>query len=373
MKILDIAERFVFESRPAKFIAVVLVVSLIKTGIWAIPNLDASQLLAQDPFHNPFSDPGAQYLFWNWLGPFIAWLIHATSTTKFFVLHLAFSCLFTLLFIRTSFSRLDDRSARIALLIFAALPVSMTAYYWVSYDSLTLLLMMCALALPNSRVLVAVIGAGLGMQHFEQSIVGSMAVFGAMIVGMVCRDEKTYTLKWLLSLIAGIVIGKLALMGIVRHWAIEVNSGRAFWLEKNLSMTLHQFLYHPFITVFSALGVAWLIAFKQLDIGKKAIPMLLGLGGLLLLLPISGDQTRVFAVSSFFLLTVYWLLNPRFLSLIDGRTAAVLFVAWLVVPWVWVWGAVPRASAFPMDVVYLLHHAFGWFTMEYDMRSWPFY
>ncbi|MBY4870407.1 hypothetical protein K6W76_28545 [Burkholderia anthina] len=373
MKILNIAERFVFESRPSRLIAVVLAVSLMKTGVWAIPNLGASQLLAQDPFHNPFSDPGAQYLFWNWLGPFIAWLLHATSTESFFILHLAFSCAFTLIFIWTLFSRLDGRSARIALLIFAALPVSTTAYYWVSYDSLTLLLMTCALALPNGRVIVVLIGAALGMQHFEQSIVGSMAVFGAMVVGMIYRDEKAYTWQWLLSLIAGIVIGKLILMGIVRHWGIEVNSGRTFWLEKNLSMTLHQFLYHPFVTVFSALGTAWLIAFKQFDAGRKAVPMLLGLGALLLLLPISGDQTRVFAVSSFFLLSVYWLLNSSFLGSIDDRTAAVLFVAWLVVPWAWVWGAVPRASAFPMDVVYVLHHAFGWFTMKYDMLNWPFY
>ncbi|MCA8336437.1 hypothetical protein [Burkholderia multivorans] len=373
MKILNIAERFVFESRAWKFIAVILVVSLMKTGIWAIPNIVASQMLAQDPFRNPFSDPGAQYLFWNWLGPFIAWLLHATSTTRFFVLHLAFSCAFTLLFIWTSFSRLDSRSARIAVLIFAALPVSMTAYYWVSYDSLTLLLMMCALAMPSGRIMTAAVGIGLGMQHFEQSFVGSMVVLGAMVVGTVYRAEKEYSWKWLFCLIAGIIVGKLVLTGIVRHWGIEVNSGRVFWLKKNLLMTLHQFLYHPFVTVFSALGTAWLVAFKQIDAGRKSIPIFLGLAALLLLLPISGDQTRVFAVSSFFLLSIYWLLNPHFLCLIDNRTAAALFLAWLVVPWAWVWGAVPRASAFPMDFVYVLHHAFGWFTLQPDMLSWPFY
>jgi hypothetical protein len=371
--ILGRTERFIFQSPPWKLIAVVLMATLVKTGIWAIPNLGASLLLAQDPFRQPFDSPDAQYLFWNWLGPFVAHVLHATSLVRFFVLHLAFTCTFTALFIATVFSRLDDRSARISLLIFAALPVSATAYYWVSYDSLTLLLMMAALAMPNGRVLVALVGAGLGMQHFEQSIVGSGAILGAMILAPAFGSSRPRSWGWLLSLIAGIVAGKLTLIWITHHWHIEVNSGRVFWLQKNISMALHQFLYHPFVTVFSALGAGWLIAFRQYEIGRKAVPMLVALAALLLLLMISGDQTRVFAVSSFFLLGAYWLLNPEFLEQIDNRTASVLFLAWVMVPWAWVWGAVPRASAFPMDVVYMLHNVFGWFSMGYDLLNWPFY
>jgi hypothetical protein len=138
-------------------------------------------------------------------------------------------------------------------------------------------------------------------------------------------------------------------------------------------MTLRQFFYHPFVTVFSAFGVAWLVVFKQFDDGRKAIPILVVLGGLMFLLPISGDQTRVFAVSSFLLVGVYWLLNPTFIRSVDNKTVSALFLAWLVVPWAWVWGAVPRASALPMNVTYLLHATFGWLSIPADTIMWPFY
>lgn len=257
MKILSVAERFIFETPAWKFVAIVLATTLMKSGIWEIPNLGALQVLAMDPFKNPFQIPEQQYLFWNWLGSFIAHEIHATSPRRFFLLHLAFSMAFTALFVKTVFSRFDGRTARVALLIFVALPVSATAYYWVSYDSLTLMLMMAALAMPRSRFVVALVGVGLGMQHFEQSMVGATAIFGAMVLGHMFDGERPYSWHWLLGLVVGIVAGKLVLMGIIRHWNIQIEGGRVFWLKQYLPMTLNQFSYHPFVTIFSAFGVAW--------------------------------------------------------------------------------------------------------------------
>lgn len=91
----------------------------------------------------------------------------------FFIFHLGFSIAFTALFIKLVFSRLPERSTRIALILFALLLVSATTYFWVGSDSLTLLLLLLllllALSFPHSILMTLAIGIMLGMQHFEQA------------------------------------------------------------------------------------------------------------------------------------------------------------------------------------------------------------
>ena len=137
MKILEITERFIFQSPARNLIIAIGIAMLFKVGIWFMPNLDMQQEIATNPFIDPFQEAGAQYIYWNWLGPFLAWLIGANKTWTFFLFYFAFSLAFTLLFVWVIFRRLPDRSARISLVLFAALPVSATAYFWVGMDSLT--------------------------------------------------------------------------------------------------------------------------------------------------------------------------------------------------------------------------------------------
>jgi hypothetical protein len=141
---LNRIEKFIFETELWKLILVISFLTVVKTGVWHTPSLNASLEIAQNPFINPFSDPNAHFLFWSWLGPFLAWLVGATSKWQFFALHLLFSLAFTFLFTKMVFSRFSDAVARSSLIIFSALPVSATAYFWVSTDSITLFLMVLA-------------------------------------------------------------------------------------------------------------------------------------------------------------------------------------------------------------------------------------
>jgi hypothetical protein len=50
MKVVRFIERVVFESQTWKFILLILAITLIRTGIWQIPNLELSLQIAQDPF-----------------------------------------------------------------------------------------------------------------------------------------------------------------------------------------------------------------------------------------------------------------------------------------------------------------------------------
>lgn len=404
MKLLSWLEHCIFHAAAWRLVTLILLVTLFKTGIWYIPNLEMSLALALNPFANPFADPNAHYLAWNWLSPFIAWLLGIKAFWAFFLLHLGFAVTFTALFIHLAFARLPEREARVALILFALLPVSATAYFWAGPDALTLLLLLLAVGgiLPSPPftkggtgnqhllgspfakgglrgIFFLFIGILLGMQHFEQAL---FAAGGLLFAQILCRSLPSKrsspaglaapTIKFPLTLLVGIAIGKLALTGIFGHFDMQVNSGRAFWLQEHLALLLETFFFHLHHILWTVLGLGWLVALKYADQGRQALPFFLALAGLLLLLLVSADQTRVLAIITFPLLAVYWLFNRPFLASFTNQQVAWLLLLWLLIPWGWVWIGEPRTSALPFDIAWLLHSVFGWFEIPENPAMWPF-
>jgi hypothetical protein len=373
MDLIEKLERFIYESPAWKLLLAVFVLCLVKTGIWHMPSQVTSLHIVRDPFVNPFGAyPEAHYLVWNWLGPFLAWLVGASSINKLFALHLAFSAAFTSLFVRAAFTHLPQEASRTAVILFAVLPVSTTAYFWVGTDSLTLLLMMVALAFPGVAVVTFLCGLLLGMQHFEQGIFAAAALLFPVFASRRQGYELAYSVKFSLLLFLGAVAGKLALAVLFRHYGIEVNSGRAYYLREHFQSLVSAFFVHLPYILWSVLGTGWLVALRFADWGWRAVPFFLGLAGLCALLPVVADQTRVMAVVSFPLVSAYWLLNRDFLGKLGRREVAFIFAIWVILPFSWVWEGVPRWSVFPYDVAYVLHQAFGWFAVPEDAMLWPF-
>lgn len=373
MKILTFTERLIYKYPVWKLASLIFIVVLFKTGIWYIPNLGASQLIARNPFVYSFQDPNADYLYWSWLGPFLAWFAAATSDLSFFIFHLLFSLGFTVLFVTVAFAKLPDREARTSLVLFSVLPVSATSYFWVGYDSITLFLMMLALATPRVLPVVLFSGIALGMQHFEQAFFGAAGVLFALILSNRNKDEMEYPIKWALALIIGVIIGKIVLFAVFKHFSVSVNPGRIYWMRQHLRPLLYEFFFHFHYIVWSVLGLGWIIAIKYLDDGKRSAPFFISLGAQLVLLSVSADQTRVLAIVSFFLVSVYWLLSHNFLTQISNQLASLIFLIWLVSPWSWVWGGLPKWSVFPYDVAYITHGLFGWFDVPPNPALWPFW
>lgn len=372
-KLFHPVEQFIFQSPTWKFVSILLAVAAVKTGVWYIPNLWEMRAIAQNPFVNPFlGEPNLHYIVWSWLGPFLAWLVHARGKGSFFLFHLAFSVGFTLLFVRLVLARLSPRNARVSLVLFSLLPVSATAYFWVGPDSITLFLMLVALSFPRHPLVSLVAGVGLGMQHFEQSVLGTLGLLVATAWSGRRGETLAYPLKSCTFLLAGTIAGRLGLSAIFSHWAIEVNSGRVYFLRHHLGIILGQFFLHFQAIVWSLFGIGWLAVLRYWALGRRAIPFLSGVACLLLLLPISGDQTRVGAVVTFLLVAVYLLLNEDFLGSIQPIEVAVVFVLWLFVPWSWVWGGITMWSVLPYDVAYLLHRFFGLFDVPTNPSLWPF-
>jgi len=371
MKILQKTEYFIFESPAWKLITVMFTIMIFKTGIWYIPNLEASRLIAQNPFANPFTDPDQHYLFWSWFGPFVAWSIGAVNKWDFFLFHLLFSMAFSWLFVKVVFSQFSDKIARTSLILFCILPVSATAYFWVSLDSITLFILFFSMAYPKYSWVTFIAGVFLGMQHFEQGFFASAGLLFATLLTQ--KPHVKYPLKFCYSLFLGVIIGKLILIGIFNYYTIDVNSGRWYWLIEHIHRVVMQFFFHFHHIIWSVLGLGWLVVFKYLDYGKEIKPFFLTLAGLMLLLLMCEDQTRVLAIVTFPLIAVYWLLNEDFLKYITKTEVAIIFLIWIITPWSWVWFGAPRWSVFPYNLAYIFHNLFGWFDVPQQVEGWPFF
>lgn len=372
MKALSLIEGAIFAWTRTRFLVVLFAIMLVKTGIWHIPNLDSSIRIAQNPFILWEPRASEQYIFTSWLAPFLAWLIGATQDGLFLLFHLGFSLAFTTLVVWLAFTRLEEAQARASMIIFAAMPVSATAYFWIGNDSLTLLLMASALALRDRAVLAALVGVLLGLQHFEQSMFGFAALAVASFATPRFGGPVIYPWRSAVAVLGGVIAGKLALMLIFHVAGMQV-TGRTGWFVTYLATMLGQFWFHGQYVVWTVLGAGWLVAIRYADRGRAAIPFFVCLLGLLPLLMVVNDQTRVLAIVTFPLVFAFWLAEPDFLSGLSRREVAALAVVWLIVPWAWVYEGIPTWSVLPYDLVYIANKAFGWFTVpDINVSGWPF-
>lgn len=349
---------WVLETPRWKFVTAVFVVMFLRTGVTSI----AETLLpiAENPYRNPFTNPYAHYQLWNWLGPFLAHQLGATSRTSLTLFYLTFSVLFSVLMVRWMFANLDDRLGRVALLVFALFPVSATAYYWVFTDSLTLFLLASALYFPRNWAVVGGLGVALGMQHFEQALVAAGAALFVTFWTERRGVRLPYDRRWASALLVGSILGKLMLMWIFAHLDIQVNSGRWFWLLNSWPLMLRRFATTFHFALFSAFGVGWLVVITFLRRrSADALPVGVTIASLLLLMPVSDDPTRVFAIVTFPVVSVYLLRNAEFLATIPREGLGLLALLGCLVPWTFVWAGKAIGSAALLDALqvlrYLLH------------------
>ncbi len=281
------------------------------------------------------------------------------------------SCSFTLLFMVLVFKSLPDRLARTALVLFTVLPVSTTAYFWVSMDSVTLLLLLLALVCPECNSVIWLVGLALGMQHFEQAFFAIAGLLLATSLNHLVMVQTRYTARFCFALLAAVFLGKLLLILIFQHYTILVNSGRWYFMRQHLHEIISGFFLHAYEQIWAILGLGWLIALRYVDWGKQALPFFVGLLCLSSVLLLVGDQARVLAIITFPLVFAYWLLNREFLTKWSQAHVALIFLIWLVMPWYWLCGGV-KGSVFFFDLGYLLHKAFGWFVLPNNLYAWPF-
>jgi hypothetical protein len=371
LKALDRLETFLFEAPLRHVLTLIAAVCLLRTGIWTIPNMYRSRELAVDPFQVPFDDPQIHYLVWSWLSPFTAWLLGATGSWSYFLLHLAFSVAFSVLCIRMIVKTLPQEQARIALVLFALLPVSTTAYFWVGYDSITLFLLALPLAAPHPLSALAA-GLCLGMQHFEQGVCAGLAMLLFVALSRSMKADPRYSLRLCAVLLLSVIGGRLLMHWIADVHGMNIQQDRAGMLFSGWKPSFKQMVFNIHYSLWSLLGIGWYLALKYLDLGFRSLPLFVPLVGLLLMILAVLDQTRVLAIVSFPLLMSAWILNQSFLGRFARAEATLLAVLGAAVPYVWVWEGLPQGSVLSHGIVWLVHAATGWPDLPADLPEWPF-
>ncbi len=366
-------ENFIFLSSKISFSLLTIFLMLLKSGIWVMPTFEQSFIIAQNPFTNTFTD-GEHFLFWNWLGPFIAYMIGIKHFFLYFIFHLFFSISFLLLFIELCFKNLTERNARVALIIFLALPASFTSFFWVGYDSITLFLLLLSFRYRRNIFILLPVGILLGMQHFEQSFFASFGIFMSVVFNFLYNKKITKQILFPFILLCGVIIGRLLLQIIFNYYGIHINNGRLNWLQNHLSFLLNTFLLHFYTIIWSIFSLGWIVLLKYIKFKNKSLTFLIALFLVSLIVIISGDQTRVIAIITFPLLLYYILLNDEFLFTITNQEVSIFFLTWLIMPISWVWGGKGMWSLLPYDlklVASLIKHG----NIHWSVNSaWlPFY
>lgn len=362
-------ETLIFKIRKRYLLAVLMALMLIKTGIGMPGNWAAIFPLTQNPFENPFLDtPNAQYLLWNWLGPFLMWCLGISQNIGIFLFYFAFSLLFSALFFYTVWRLLPDAIARVAIVVFFLFPVAHTAYFWVFMDSLTLFLMLAPFALYHKwgeGVFIPLIfGVFLGMQHFEQAFLGVAALNFATF----CHRKKIklpFSCLFCFLFLIGILFGKIILIAIFEYCGIQA-LGRFSVLD--FIARLQDFFLNFQWALWSGLGLGWLVVFNIFKFKNIAFVFLITLLPLVFLPVVAMDYTRVVAIATFPLLLQYVFLNAEFLASISKKTLRLLFLVWVLMPCVWFY-ITPRISLLPVNMAYFVSEVFGVSLLPWEVLS----
>jgi hypothetical protein len=370
MRMVSTITRWIHGSPRWLFLAVIMVIALLKCGVWVVPNIGLSAELSTNPFAY---HPGLAYLTENWLMAFLGWIFHLTSWQALTVLNAVESLAFVTVIFALLFRRLPERAARNASLVFVALPVSTTAFYWLGLDSLTLLLMGLAMLASRRWWLVLPIGVLLGLQHFEQGLAASLALCGVVGLGALIRVKRWRELVFPVALLLGVLIGKGVLTWILAVTHSKIDYDRFSWFTDNALGLLHSYLSEPLLLVYSVLGVGWFAVIKFATRGRRAIPLLAGLLVVSLLICLYADHTRVACIVALPIIVHELLLDRELTENATDTEVAWFSLLWVVVPWIWDWGNVVQPNLVLHDIEWALNRLFGWFHVPHglDLPGWP--
>lgn len=335
----SLVTRLIFDSPRSLFIGTLLTVLFIKVGTSPIPNFGVVAAIASNPFQYPTpQDPDGFYQMWNWLTPYLAYLLHLNTGNKFLALHFILAIGFIAIVTIALFRKLPEHQARTAFIIFLAMPVSGSVLFWICYDAPALFLMALALFVFKNKYALFALGVLLGMQDFEPTVVSFSAILLATWLSKKNSENSDLNFKSPSFVIAGAITGRLILTILFDRWNLQATSGRLAWFQKHLNEMSQQVMQSPGLCLWAILGLAWVVLFLHIasDI-KISRTILIPILFLSVLVFTTADKTRVMALATFPLLSVMWLKNESFLKAFNKKVTVTLGLIWLVAPWVFIW------------------------------------
>ena len=358
-----------------KLLLLFFLIILIKVGFWYHPALWKLLTISVNPFdENIYSNPYAHYLYYNFLGGYLANLLNITSKLSFFLFHLFFSFLFVFLFVFLIFKNLNRRDAIYSLIIFLILPVSTTVFYWVGYDSITLSIFILSILFRSYLIITLLCGTLLGLQHFELGFLSALSLLSLNIYNKYTSKKGFLSLRYSVFLIIGTIFGKIILEYYFVIIELNLTSGRTWHTFDVIKHFLYNGYFNFYNIVWFSLSLGWLIILRYSFFKERNVFFIIILLGQIFILFIVDDQTRVYANLSFLIIFSQILLNKDFLAQIKNYEISLIIIIWLIMPCGWVWQGVLRTSMFTYDFAYLLNYFFDIFNNESinSSKIWPF-
>ena len=366
-KIFERAKR-ILEMDFRLFTLMLFIVVLLKSGIWVIPNIDASRTIANNLFNSPIIKTDDSYLSESWLSPYLAHLFGLTSFHLFRFFHFT-SGLFALILMhfwtKRNFPYKHYKSSFTYLIL---LPVSAEIFYWTGMDSFTFLLLVLCVVSYKSKTGLFLISAALGMQHFEIGLTNFLGLFAWEIL----NEPKKILKKPTIFMFLGLIFGRLFLEYLFRSKGLFPTTSRFDVGMSNLSNNLSLKIRLLPITLWSMYGVVWFLIIrsrKSPDIYKflfaSIIPIFISL--------FAADQSRIIQLGSFLLVVQAIIVNRKVLEHLQIQDTLGDLVVWFVIPWIWVYTSV-RSSVLPNDYLYIISRIFHNDMAPWDgtLNNWPF-
>jgi hypothetical protein len=327
------------------FLALMLVLAILRNGIGVVPSIDVVRQISLDPTACPEvvrQNRMAQYLMNSYLGPMLGWLLHANGGYRVFALmHLGVFLAGFPPVMWQARRRFGDAFARSLGIAFVALPVSTTVLTWLGNADVFTFLLASVLFLGAARPALVLAGLLFGINHFEQGffILLFTAVSHRLLVGLV--PVSPLRLFWAAL---GLVLGKLTLYCWFEVHQFPLVGGRFDWLTetgvegfaKMFWANLSPLLFSLFNVFWPAVLVLGLVIASRYPGRLTALAVCAGLA--LAVGAMTFDVTRVFALLS-------WPLAMAFLLLAlkadpgptPHRVMVVVLASCLMVPPLMVW------------------------------------
>lgn len=326
-----------FFSKKLNLFSATFFIAILKSGIWVFPAIYASFVISQQPFEQPFSNIEDQYLMTTWFASFFAYILGIKTLASFIILHFCFA-VFSIIFLYRYVTKFVDREIQgKSLLLFAILPASSTIFYWVGMDSFTFLLMTMYLNLrlkPQFALLVGIIG---GLHHFEIIFVSAVSLFVyESFREMDFRKSKLFLSS--VTLLAGVLAGKILLTIVFELNQVVVSKNRVSIGINGLKTNLELIEKFGFLIYYSMLGSVWIIlAIAVFKRNRESAALLLAIFIPVMVVFFVRDSSRVIQLTSFLPVAIGLLSNKKVLGIISNRTIKIVFLIWLIIPWVWIW------------------------------------
>jgi hypothetical protein len=341
-------QKKLFESKFSHFLAAILVLSILRNGIWVVPSIDLIQQVSINLSQNPFPDrPMAHYLVTSFLGPMLAHFLGFSSSIPlwagfYFITFVVGFCAL----LNALKNRFGNSVARCVGVAFVCLPVSSPVLTWLGYTDVFTFLISTALVVSQLSGLSLFCGLLLGLNHFEQGI---LIVSSLLFINFLDPTREKKTQIHLLVAVAGLFCAKFALAYWFHIHQFHLTSGRLYYVQQlGLPRILSQIFTNFHALIFSFFNVFWLVIIFLLIQFKPASKwlysgILVTLAGIAVAICVGLDTTRIYGMVTwpfvvYLLICFHQMFKENQLKLDElQKVISIAFMTAILVPPVIVW------------------------------------